>query len=241
MDLYTKMGIIGIGLFFSVTAFALDPNEKTPTLNSGPENYDYLVYAMTWQPTYCLLKGCTTPPRPEFYTHGIWPYLNTDADSQNQHPDSCTGSIGCTDARSCALTETDIAHAKRIPGFTQIVTENPEDLMQHEWQKHGTCYGGQSQDYFQDFVTLRKFATYDENAFAALIGLESGSMLADIQRLFPANTSYRCATHNNQQYPFEVFYLLNKDRTGAVYTDKDLQIGTACDPAKKIIIPTVPT
>lgn len=196
---------------------------------------------MTWQPTYCLLNACKTPPRPEFYTHGIWPYLNTDASSQNRHPDSCTGSLGCADARSCALTETNITDAKSIPGLTQIVTENPEGLMKHEWQKHGTCYGGQSQDYFKDFVKLRTFATYDEKTFGALIGVDSGSMLADIHQLFPANTSYRCVTYNNQQYLFEVFYLLNKDRTGAPYTDKGLQIGNACDPARKIIIPSAPS
>ncbi|WP_460043551.1 ribonuclease T2 family protein [Pseudomonas sp. S2_H01] len=241
MKLKTMLGAFGIGLFFSATAFALDVNEETPILESGADHYDYLVYAMTWQPTYCLLNACKTTPRSEFYTHGIWPYLKTNPSSQNRHPDSCTQSIGCTQDTACALTEANIADAKAIPGFIQIVTDNPEGLMKHEWQKHGTCYGGSSLDYFKDFINLRTFATFDEHAFGALIGVEGGTTLSDIQTLFPPNTSYRCATYKNEQYLFEVFYLLNKDRTGAPYIDQGLQIGTACDPARKIVIPTAPS
>lgn len=53
---------------------ALDANEEITPAEAG---YRYLVYSVTWQPSFCKLKpataGCDHPPT-KFLNHGIWPY-----------------------------------------------------------------------------------------------------------------------------------------------------------------------
>ncbi|WP_339491243.1 hypothetical protein [Pseudomonas rhizophila] len=59
---------------------ALDANEEITSSDIG---FQYWVYSVTWQPSFCLLKpetaGCAQPPN-KFLTHGIWPYNNSTAE-----------------------------------------------------------------------------------------------------------------------------------------------------------------
>ena len=71
-------------LLSCASAFALDANEE---ITDPVQGFDYLVYSVTWQPSFCVLKpdtaGCATPPQ-RFLTHGIWPYKNSTAEKTNR-------------------------------------------------------------------------------------------------------------------------------------------------------------
>ncbi|NDL64373.1 ribonuclease T2 family protein [Acerihabitans arboris] len=108
--------------------------------------------------------------------------------------------------------------------YRHIVTSEPTGLMQHEWKKHGTCYGEGQLEYFNDFKNLRTVVKYNKE-FREHIG--KTVFLKDLKYWFPANTSFRCAFKNEKQYLFEVFYLINKDGS-PFYQEKSLQIGERC-------------
>ncbi|MFJ7282186.1 hypothetical protein [Pseudomonas sp. NPDC099000] len=220
---------------FSLCAHALDPGEES--WEGAPSaHFDYLVYAVTWQPTFCLLKptiaGCNKPNN-IFYTHGIWAYFNSTAQSANRHPSSCIQSAGCGQTESaCELSNAVQEQVQADQHFSKIVTESPDSLMKHEWKKHGTCYGTSQTRYFEDFVKLRSAVNYnsDFNQF------QGKSLDMDtLKKLFPPNASFRCASQGGKQYLYEVFFLI--DRQGQPYTeDQKLQIGEKCQ-AREIHIP----
>jgi ribonuclease I len=221
----------------SLCAHALDQGEES--LEGAPSaQFDYRAYAVTWQPTFCLLNPTTAgcdKPKNVFNTHGIWPYYKSTDQSANRHPSFCTKSVGCDQAGAvCELTDKDQKQAQAYPDFSEMVTESPENLMKHEWKKHGTCYGTSQIQYFEDFVNLRSVVKYNQ-AFNQYQGKSLG--LDNLKSLFPANTSFRCANHKGKQYLFEVFFLI--DRQGQPYTeDRNLQIGEKCQ-SKEIHIPMV--
>jgi len=64
-------------LLLSGSAFSRDKWEEE-FLGAKSSKYDFLVYAVTWQPTFCLLNNKISScenPKPIFTTHGIWPYF----------------------------------------------------------------------------------------------------------------------------------------------------------------------
>ncbi|MEO6677732.1 MAG: hypothetical protein ABIO21_10175 [Pseudomonas sp.] len=217
----------------SLTTYAVDPGEQS--IEGAPSaNYDYLAYAVTWQPTFCLLKPTTTgceKPENVFYTHGIWPYYNSTQESANRHPSSCKKSAGCESDIACDMSKITQEQAQADDRFSAIVTESPEGLMAHEWQKHGTCYGTDQKQYFADFVKLRAAVNYNPD-FNQYLGksLDMGKLKA----MFPSNTSFRCASQGGKQYLFEVFFLI--DRQGEPYKqDPILQIGDKCESQETFI------
>jgi len=227
MDVIRNTSITLAAFFLSFNAYALDPGEEDR--QGAPSGaFDYLVYAVTWQPTFCLIKSPTTgckPPPIMFLTHGIWAYFNSTTQSANRHPSSCIKSAGCDSSDvACELSSSTKDQILSNPDFTKLVTQSPEGLIKHEWQKHGTCYGADQKQYFEDFTRLRNVVQYDAQ-FNELIGKSVG--LEDLKALFPANTSFRCVNFQGKQLLFEVFYLI--DRQGLPYTgDQGLQIGEKC-------------
>jgi ribonuclease I len=209
------------------TAFALDKNEESiEGARSG--TYNYLVYAVTWQPTFCLInKNDESCKRYDagFYTHGIWPYLKSTAQKNNRHPSYCTASPGCAQHQACPLEASVLSHLMNDSGFFHLVAAAPERLLQHEWQKHGTCYGKDQASYFNDFKEMRKAVKYND-AFNKAIG--TTLPLIKLKSWFPPNAHFRCAIKDGHQYLFEVFYLI--DNQGQPYTEESLlQIGSSCD------------
>jgi len=92
--------------------------------------FDYYVMSLSWSPTFC--ESHHGNPQCEkhlgFVLHGLWP--------QNQgggHPEQCATSERLTDDA-------------RALGLQVFPTEQ---LMAHEWQKHGTCNGSTALAYFQ--------------------------------------------------------------------------------------------
>ncbi|WP_409274151.1 ribonuclease T2 family protein [Pseudomonas sp. KCJK9111] len=208
-------------------AMALDANEEAYA-DAPPTRF--LVYSVTWQPTFCKMKpttaGCEQPPQ-RFLTHGIWPYSESIGKYTNRHPQFCTRSPACEEGKACAMSEDDIDKVLANADLRALVPSDPAGMFAHEWKKHGTCSGQTMEQYFQNFVTFRKAVTFaNEAAFKQTIGRET--MFSDIRKAFPANTAFRCykdATGN--QYLHEVFYLI--DNQGEPYLkEHNLQIGVQC-------------
>jgi ribonuclease T2 len=100
-----------------------------------PGQFDYYLLSLSWSPEYCSDPQhsnrdpgqCAAGRRFAFVTHGLWPNNN-----RAPHPNSC----GPTSA---------------VPGDLkkQMLEFMPSPvLIQHEWDKHGTCSGLNQQDYF---------------------------------------------------------------------------------------------
>ncbi|WP_392398186.1 ribonuclease [Edwardsiella piscicida] len=225
-------------LCVSSSLYALDKDQQDlPGLPSGA--YDYLVYAVTWQPTFCLLNpaapGCKAY-RADFYTHGIWPYFLSTEQSANRHPSNCIQSPGCPAGSSCALLPGVIDALLKDTAFRKIVSAQPEGLMKHEWSKHGTCLGSDQRGYFTRFTQLKSAVKYDDE-FKKHMG--QSVSLDTLRAWFPDNVRFRCATHGGKHYFFEAFYLI--DRQGAPDgRDAKLQIGEPC-PLEAIWIPAPPS
>lgn len=213
---------------------ARDANEKSyHGAHSG--EYDYLVYAVTWQPTFCLLypdsQSCKSY-RANFYTHGIWPYFKSNAESKNRHPSYCVSSPGCIKSSACSLSKDSYLSLITNKDFRKLVPPQPKDLMLHEWKKHGTCYGKNQTEYFSSFYTLRDVVVYD-NKF--IQSVQKTVPFNEMKNWFPKNTRFRCEEKHGKQYLFEVFYLLNRQGQ-PYYDDQELQIGKECT-ATEIVIP----
>jgi ribonuclease T2 len=92
-----------------------------------PGQFDYYLLTLSWSPEFCHGH----PSAPEcgahrgFMVHGLWPQFNNGtwpANCQTNQP---------------APTDT-----------SPVAGIMPQDIIQHEWEKHGTCSGLSGNDYF---------------------------------------------------------------------------------------------
>jgi ribonuclease T2 len=111
---------------------ALSRHRKSNTKQSQG-NFDYYLLSLSWAPNYCAehpgdnSQECKSGNHKGFVLHGLWPQSN-----EGQPPMSCTPAS---------------------PVAADIVRHMLEyfpsrGLIQHEWEKHGTCSGLSSQEYF---------------------------------------------------------------------------------------------
>ncbi|MGY2137891.1 ribonuclease T2 family protein [Pseudomonas reactans] len=211
--------------FISQGAQALDANEE---ITPNSEGFKYLVYAVTWQPSFCKLKpettGCTKPPQ-TFLTHGIWPYNNSVGQKTNRHPASCNTAPSCQSGTTCDISDDILKKISDTREIAELVTAAPQGMFRYEWKKHGTCSGQTEIDYFNDIVRLKKSVTYVEPMFNRWIG---GSVtLGQLKNAFPTHVSFRCFVLGGKQYLHEAFYSINADGT-PYKQDPFLQIGIPC-------------
>lgn len=95
--------------------------------------FDYYLLALSWAPNYCAghpsdhSSECKLGGHTAFVLHGLWPQSSSGAP-----PMSCS-------AASPVATATVDHMLNYMPS---------RGLIQHEWQKHGTCSGLSAQDYF---------------------------------------------------------------------------------------------
>ncbi|MGU9859612.1 ribonuclease T2 family protein [Pseudomonas sp. LF245] len=213
---------------------ALDANEEITPSSAG---FTYLVYAKTWQPSFCKLRpevaGCDKPPQ-QFLTHGIWPYNDSVGQKTNRHPAFCNTAPSCQSTTACDISDAKLDQIANTPAIAQLVTVAPQGMFRHEWKKHGTCSGKTESDYFNDIVRLRKVGLYIEPMFDKWIG--SSVTLAQMKNAFPTHASFRCFVLDGKQYLHEVFYSINPDGT-PYKKDPSLQIGIPCTPGD-IFIPS---
>lgn len=116
---------------------SLTPSKAAPSVAPESEgSFDYYLLVLSWSPTHCSSDAgrgrdddlqCRSGRPYGFVLHGLWP--------QNERgwPESCS------------TTERDVSNAN----MTAALKLSPSaELVQHEWEKHGTCAGLSQDDYF---------------------------------------------------------------------------------------------
>lgn len=122
-----------------------DANSKAPV--------DYHAFVLSWSPQHCHAirqkaktdptvmdahrHQCDSTNRFEWVVHGLWPQ-NAAAKQVSDHPRACKDSPSLKE-------ELLKKHLCTLPG---------EDLMQNEWQAHGTCAWKTPDSYFETIETV---------------------------------------------------------------------------------------
>ena len=119
-------------IIFTVTVFAVPPRRHKSGKGS-PAKFDYYVLSLSWAPSFCASHSgdaspeCTVGNHTTFVLHGLWPQ------AQSGPPP-----MECAPARPVAKSIVD-----------NMVRFFPSrGLVQHEWEKHGTCSNLSSAEYF---------------------------------------------------------------------------------------------
>lgn len=101
-----------------------------PSSESVAGVFDYYLLALSWSPSFCLTRPDNEQCRGKGYglvLHGLWPQ-----NDQGAWPQYCPGAEPMT-------------AQERSQGRTMFVTGQ---LLDHEWEKHGTCTGLGAGGYF---------------------------------------------------------------------------------------------
>src|SRR4051794_30347934 len=114
--------------------------------------FDFYLLNLSWSPEFCYShpSAAECASHPTFVLHGLWPQNN-----DGTYPQNCPSAAGPGNASQY-----------------RDLYPDPE-LLQHEWQKHGTCSGLSPEDYFS---SARK-ALQSVKIPAQLAGLKSQASL----------------------------------------------------------------
>ncbi len=115
----------------------------TATARGTPGQFDYWLLALSWSPQYCADRAsdmqCSRPY--DFVVHGLWPQF------ERGFPDACIRNPGQVQ--------------KEL--ITRMLPLMPsEDLIRHQWRKHGTCSGMEMQEYFLTVERARRAVVIPE-------------------------------------------------------------------------------
>jgi ribonuclease T2 len=123
-------------------AVAQDVSAAAPSLASPPvvpsdADFDFYVLTLSWSPTHCSSDAgggrdddlqCRSGRPFGFVLHGLWPQ------HEKGWPEFC-------DARAPRRLKDSVMREA-------LALSPSEKLLQHEWEKHGTCSGLSQEDYF---------------------------------------------------------------------------------------------
>jgi ribonuclease T2 len=222
---FFKMILITVFLL-PFCAFLMDSWERDVE-NSPSGIFDFYVYAITWQPSFCQINNINTGSN-EFKLHGVWPYFKTPETSsiKNYHPSFCLASPGCSSFEVCDITNETINTIQNDPVLKAMLPDNPQKLLAHEWIKHGICSGLNQQDYF--FLAKNFKNKVDYKNLEDLIKEKNGEVITrkEVMDTLPESTSLWCKQHNGVDYLYEVHFFL--DKSGNNFFDTDTQIGNPC-------------
>ncbi|HYX52366.1 MAG TPA: hypothetical protein VE783_02880 [Candidatus Limnocylindrales bacterium] len=121
---------------FAIVVFALAATlvaRRHKPKQQQDSNFDYYLLSLSWAPNYCAEHPtdhsgeCRTGNHTAIVLHGLWPQSNS-----GQPPLSCA---------PASPVASDVV--RRMQDYYPRAA-----LIQHEWEKHGTCSGLSAQDYF---------------------------------------------------------------------------------------------
>lgn len=102
-----------------------------------PGAYDYLTLSMAWSPSFCSSSSghsdreqCGGTAKYGFIAHGLWPMFPRGSGSTSH---------GCSMDNS-TLTDKSVDKVQGVMPSRKLIN--------HEWEKHGTCFGGDATNYF---------------------------------------------------------------------------------------------
>jgi ribonuclease T2 len=123
----------------------------------NPVSQDYLL-ALSWQPSFCETRPnkseCESQTTERFDAtnlalHGLWPqpkdniYCNVSREIERLDREDRWSELPPIELSE----ETSNELAIKMPGFAS-------GLHLHEWYKHGTCYNGSPEEYYQESIAL---------------------------------------------------------------------------------------
>ncbi len=232
-------------LFFSISSPIFADDSWEVSVKNAPSGlFDFNVYAVTWQPTFCkLYRSFSCNCKNEFKVHGIWPYyatpyhIKSNTHIRNYHPSYCFKSKGCPALEQCAIDPTILKMIKNNENLFSLYPNN-DQLFSKEWEKHGTCSGLTQIEYFEQalkykekiFPYLYKLVTF----FNLSLPINDQEVdIAEIRAFLPQSVGLRCAQFDNRSYLYEVHFFI--DRKGETFAETNTQIGEECP--DKVIIP----
>ncbi len=140
-----KLLLIMIAALLTLSGFTFSKNgDKSASRTFAKVSTDNLL-AISWQNAFCEThrnkRECrnvkpTAYSATRFTLHGLWP--------QPRHKVDCRGS------RKVYLEK------KLYKELLEIMPAAKSGLQNHEWKKHGTCYGKSADEYFEDSIALVK-------------------------------------------------------------------------------------
>lgn len=175
----------------SVMTPALPRRHKSNT-NQTQGSFDYYLLSLSWAPNYCAdhpndnSTECKTGNHKGFVLHGLWPQSN-----EGRPPMSCT---------TASPVASDLVR-HMLEYFPS------RGLIQHEWEKHGTCSGLSAQDYFAKVEQAFK-SVQPPDQFKSLSGDKSfppqdlDKSFADSNRASP--DAFRISCHAQELVGVEV-------------------------------------
>ena len=99
--------------------------------------FESLTLSLTWSPSFCASSSghadreqCGGTNKYGFVAHGLWPVFPRGSGSAAH---GCGGD-------SASLTDKSVEKVQGIMPSRKLIN--------HEWEKHGTCYGGDAATYF---------------------------------------------------------------------------------------------
>jgi len=131
MKMIRRVLFTTLALVSSLAAADWTSNDEKACLLNTAGQFKYYVLSMSWSPEFCRSHPSSKTEAQckehrEFIVHGLWPECGAG------HPASCQGG-GAADA----------IDRQKIFAFM------PSDfLIEHEWDKHGTCSGLDRSAYF---------------------------------------------------------------------------------------------
>lgn len=155
------------------------PQVRAPDYRNPDVGTDYHAFVLSWSPEHCAAQK--TPAQRakhkfqcqlnsfEFVVHGLWPQ-SASASNSRQHPRHCKDA-------SALDAEIVKAHLCTVPGA---------DLMQNEWQAHGTCGWDAPEDYFSRIEL--EYERYAKPAYASFVSANGSTTVGDLKAAF-ANAS----------------------------------------------------
>lgn len=157
------------------------PSTTSTSTSSPTKTSGQYVFAFSWQPAFCegasSKKECksqtsTRFDATHFTLHGLWPdrasYCNVPKDQQAKDKQGDWQALTPPPLSSAVRAQL----AEVMPG-SQSVLEN------HEWVKHGTCYGTSADQYFAD--SIKVLSDINQSAVQALFAKNIGQTLTNQQ------------------------------------------------------------
>jgi ribonuclease T2 len=121
------MRVLSTAVCFLVVSLAVAALRMHGQQPGQPGQFDYYLLTLSWSPEFCHGH----PNAPEcgghhgFMVHGLWPQYSNG-----------TWPAGCQTSQPAPTDTSPVANIM------------PPDIIEHEWEKHGTCSGLSGNDYF---------------------------------------------------------------------------------------------
>lgn len=176
----------------------LVPSAHAKRKRAKPQGqFDYYLLSLSWAPNFCAShpgdhsSECASGNHAAFVLHGLWPQSNHGAPP-----------MACAPASPVAKSIVD----------HMLALMPTRALVQHEWEKHGTCSGLSSSDYFarveEAFKRIRVPSQYPGLTQDQNVGV------SDLESAFAGEnhapeTAFRISCHGGDLVGLEV--CLSKD------------------------------